>query len=288
MKTYNDVYLDARRKLKMAGVENFSEEAQLILTGAAGKTREEFFRDIKMYVMGSYEERVDDLIVRRVKGEPIAYITGFWEFYGLPIAVTRDVLIPRIDTEILVDKAIALLRGREEKTRVLDLCCGSGCVGLAIAANVPDSRVILVDNSLKALAVSRENTLKNHLTRNVTCIEADAMQNPPVLLGRFDMIVCNPPYIPSKDIDELDTSVKDFEPRCALDGGEDGLDFYRNITAKWKKILKDRGCLLFEVGIGQAEDVAHIMSQNGFTNISIMKDTLNIDRVVAGIFLGGN
>ena len=136
---------------------------------------------------------------------------------------------------------------------------------------------------MAALKQSRINVNRHSMTRSVTCIDADALGVPPMLLGRFDMIVCNPPYIPSKAIKKLDHSVKDYEPRRALDGGDDGLRFYRNIAERWKVILKEGGALLFECGAGQADNVKLIMSANGFIDITVTKDTLGIDRVVCGI-----
>ena len=284
MKTYNDVYLDARRKLKMAGVEAFTLEARLIVGGAAGKTKEQLLKDLNMYAGEDFAKKVEGLVERRIAGEPVAHITGEWELYGCPIMVTPDVLIPRVDTEVMAELAIKLLRGRDTgSSRILDLCTGSGCVGIAIAKNVSDCRVILADNSVRAINVARHNVAKNNLTRKITCVEADALRNPPMLLGKFDMMVCNPPYIPTADIMGLDPSVRDYEPVEALDGGEDGLDFYKAIVPKWKDILKPNGCMMFECGIGQAADVEKILKDNGFAQIKSFKDTLNIDRVVVGI-----
>ncbi len=271
--------------LKESNIDAYSLEARLIAAEAAEKTKEEFLRDSGLYVAEDYEDKVIELLKRRIKGEPVAYITGEWEFYGLPIKVSTDVLIPRTDTEVLVDRAIDELKEREPGARILDLCSGSGCVGLAIAANVQHCKVVLVDKSVKALKLSRSNVLINNLTRSVMCIEGDAMTYPPMLLGQFDMIVCNPPYIPTDDIPKLDSSVKDHEPLIALDGGADGLDFYRSIASKWTSLLKENGALLFEVGVGQAADVKTIMEENGFKEISVYKDTIEVERVVKGLLL---
>ena len=234
-----------------------------------------------MYVTdNTFEGKVADLLDRRIAGEPVAYILGEWEFYGLPLTVTRDVLIPRVDTEVLAGSVISELKNNLNGKRILDLCAGSGCVGLAVAANVPFSRVILAEKSPQALKICRANTNRNKLTRNVTSIEIDALEEPPMLLGLFDVIVCNPPYIPTRDIDTLESSVTDFEPHEALDGGADGLIFYKSIAAKWKTVLKDKGRLAFECGIGQAEAVRQILTDNGFTDIKTIKDTLDIERVV--------
>jgi len=221
MKTYNDVYISARKRLKEIGIQQFGMEARLIAASAAEKSSAQFLKDCNLYITDDYERKVEAMVERRISGEPVAYVTGEWEFYGLEMLVDENVLIPRIDTEVLVDRAIELLRGKEGTKRVLDLCCGSGCVGIAIATNVPDTKVVLVDNSLKALSVSRKNVLKNKVLRTVTCVDADAMAYPPMLLGKFDMIVCNPPYIPTQDILKLDESVRDYEPLLALDGGDE-------------------------------------------------------------------
>ncbi len=286
MRTYNEIYLDARKALKAAGVEAHTLEARLIVASAAGKTKEELIRDLRLYASDELDGKVQELIKRRLAGEPAAYISGEWEFYGIPMAVNSSVLIPRVDTEVLADAAIEKLKTVASGRRVLDLCCGSGCLGIAAAVNVP-CRVVMVDISREALAVCRENVRRQKLTRCVTCVEADALENPPMLIGAFDMVMCNPPYIPEDDIMGLDVSVRDYEPRSALDGGADGLDFYRSICCKWKRVLRPGGWLLFECGIGQAEKVADIMAENGFTDIELRRDTMDIERVVTGR-AGGN
>lgn len=283
MKTYNEMFLEARKRLKNAGIEAYSLEARLIMIAATGKTREEYARDMQLYAPDELEEKLDGMLARRIAGEPVAYITGEWEFYGITLNMTPDVLVPRIDTEVLAEKAIEELNSRESGARVLDMCCGSGCVGMAIAANTAGCRIVLADNSAKALNVCRSNLMRNSLTRSCTCIETDALETPPMLIGKFDMIVCNPPYIPSDDIKTLDASVRDFEPVAALDGGADGLDFYRRIIPEWKIVMKEGGCMMFECGIGQAEHIVRMMEKNGYENVQVYKDTLGIDRVVKGI-----
>ena len=285
MKTYNDLYLSTRRALRVAGVSAHDLEARLIVAFATGKTRDDLLSSSRLFITdNAILKNVDEIIERRLAGEPIAYIVGEWEFYGLPIAVNESVLIPRADTEVLAEHAIKLLKANTAQARVLDLCTGSGCIGLAIAANVPGSKIVLVDNSEKALSICRTNMLSNRLTRNVTALEADAMKAPPALLGMFDMIVSNPPYIPRKDIISLDKSVRSYEPIEALDGGSDGLDFFRAITTSWRSLLKDGGVLLFECGIGQAKDVKDIMLGAGFSDISIHRDLQDVERVVIGYF----
>lgn len=284
--TYNNLYLDIRRQLKAAGVENAQLEARELMCYATDKSREQFVRDASLYVADSMEKRIHDLVDRRLAGEPVAYIIGEWEFYGLPLDISRDVLIPRMDTELLAERAILLARAAGEGARVLDLCAGSGCIGLAVAANVPTCRVVLADVSEGALRVCKQNVRRCGLNAQVVCMLADAMQPPAANLWDFDVIVCNPPYIPSADIPGLDVSVKDYEPHLALDGGVDGLDFYRAIAERWGNALRLDGSLLFEVGIGQVGDVEMIMAKNGYTDIKTYQDTAGIWRVVEGKIKG--
>ena len=280
--TYNNLYLDARQKLKAAGVEAAQLEARELVCFAAGKNREQFFRDMSLYASDEVEAKVEDLMARRLAGEPVAYLIGEWEFYGLPLDISREVLIPRADTEVLAEQAILAARAAGEGARVLDLCAGSGCVGLAVAANAPLCRTVLADVSEEALKICRQNIRRNDLNARVTCVQADARQAPSAKLWDFDVIACNPPYIPTGDIDGLDVSVRDYEPRLALDGGDDGLDFYRDIAEKWRTALRLGGVLLFEVGIGQASDVEQILARCGYEDIETFQDTGGIWRVVKG------
>ena len=280
--TYNNLYLDTRQRLREAGVEGAQLEARELLCHAAGKNREQFYRDMALYAPDPVEEKLAALVERRLAGEPVAYLIGEWEFYGLTLDVTPDVLIPRMDTEVLAERAILLARAAGEGARVLDLCAGSGCVGLAVAANVPTCRVVLADVSEAALKICKGNVRRNELNARVTCVQADALQKPDAALWDFDVIACNPPYIPTGDLAGLDVSVRDYEPRSALDGGADGLDFYRFIAARWSSALRLGGTLAFEVGIGQAPDVEQILIQNGFADIQTFQDTAGIWRVVEG------
>ena len=282
MRTYNDIYLSARNLLRQSGVEAFSLEAKLLVAGAAGKTTAQLLRDMSLYASNKIEDTVTEYIARRLRGEPVAYITGSWEFYGLPIVTTPDVLIPRMDTEKLVDTAKELLTGRKMNARILDLCCGSGCITCAIGHEMPATRLVAIDISANALEVCRRNIAAQKLISRVICMQADALSSPPLGIGEFDMIVSNPPYIASEEIKTLDVSVKDFEPVWALDGGEDGLKFYKAIIKYWKSLLRQGGYLLFEVGEGQAQAVRDMLSAAGFGYTGTRKDTLGIDRVVFG------
>lgn len=280
--TYNNLFLDTRARLRKAGIEAAQLEARELLCYAADKSREQLYRDMPLYASGELEKRLDDLVKRRLAGEPVAYIIGEWEFYGMSLNINPDVLIPRGDTEVLAERGIARAREVGEGARVLDLCAGSGCVGLAVAANVPGCRVVLGDLSEGALRTCKQNVRRNQLNSRVTCMSIDAMEAPSSALWDFDVIVSNPPYIPTGDIAGLDESVKDYEPLMALDGGGDGLDFYRAIAAKWKSALRLGGALVFEVGIGQAPDVERILAENGYENIQTTQDTQGIWRVVEG------
>jgi release factor glutamine methyltransferase len=270
--------------LRIAKIDDPDFEARLIVALATGKTREELLTYGNMYFADSDERRlVEDLTGRRIKGEPLAYVLGEWEFYGIPFAVSDAVIIPRVDTEILAAEAIRLAKERGDHARLIDLCAGSGCIGLAVAAHVPKCRVVLADNSDRALEVCRANMLKNSITRNVTAISVDALLPPPIMLGTFDVIASNPPYIPTQDIAKLDASVRDFEPLTALDGGEDGLRFHRALVSQWPSILRPHGSLLVECGVGQAAALRTLMEEAGLCNIRTLTDTGGIERVVIGV-----
>lgn len=283
MKTYNDIYFSARTALRRCGIEAYNLEARLIVAHAAGKSSAELMRDLHLYTTSEVESKVREYIERRIAGEPVAYITGSWEFYGLPMIVTPDVLIPRMDTEVLVNTAKELLTGYKMDAKVLDLCCGSGCITCAVGHELPATKLVAVDISPSALEICRKNIALNRLSARAICMQADALSSPPMSIGQFDMIISNPPYIATAEIDTLDSSVKDHEPLWALDGGEDGLRFYKSIIKHWKTTLRPYGMLLFEVGEGQAGAVSEMLQAASFRSVFTRKDTLGVDRVVVGI-----
>ena len=279
--TYNNLFLDLRHRFRAAGDMDPSRTARELICSAAGKTCEEFVRDSRLYVPPEAEREANELAERYISGEPVAYLLGEWEFYGVPLDISKAVLIPRPDTEVLASRAIEMARAYHEP-RVLDLCAGSGCIGLALAKHTQDARVLLGELDEEAIKVCRRNIRRNTLSGRVSVMRVNALEKPPRQIGEFDVIVSNPPYIPTADIETLDVSVRDHEPRLALDGGADGLDFYRAICEKWRDALRPNGKLLFEVGGGQVDAVLRLMCANGFGDVQIDKDLGGIPRVVCG------
>ena len=254
----------------------------MLVAHAAGKTSEQLLRDLPLYCAAGFEDEVNAMLQRRLQGEPVAYITGSWEFYGIPLEITRDVLIPRPDTEIMVEAALRLLKSSAEAPRILDLCTGSGCIGLALAHNIPNARVVMVDNNHRALGVARKNAVRGHVETRAICVDADASKKPPLLLGKFDMVCCNAPYIPTPELADLDKSVIDYEPYAALDGGQDGLDIIRPVIALWKDVLKDGGFMLLEISEGQSPAVQDLLRQAGFGAVVALKDPGGTERIIIG------
>ena len=282
-KTYNELYLAMRRALKEAGVEEYALEARRLLAQGAGYTDAQFIARMYMYAGDEAEKAAEKLLQRRLSGEPLAYIAGKWEFFGLEMIVTPAVLIPRMDTEPLVFTALEILKDVPEP-RILDLCCGSGCIGCALGVNLPKARVIFADISPEALSVTRKNISLHRLNPRAVALEADALAPPPLRMQNFDLIACNPPYITEEECQALDTSVRDWEPMLALDGGEDGLVFYRSVLQNWKSVLKDGGWIIFEVGEGQAADVRALLLEAGFHNLGYGFD--RIENVLWRVYHG--
>ena len=281
-KTYNELYIDLRNRLKAAGVEACTLEASLLVAAAAGKTQAQLLADLRLYTSSEVEQAVEAMARRRLAGEPAAYITGRWSFCGLDLMVDENVLIPRNDTEVLVETALKLSGKSDSELRILDLCTGSGCIGCALAHFLPGSRVVLADVSTRALRIARENAQRCGLGVRAVTLEADVLAPAPARLGSFDLIVCNPPYIPTAELQGLDASVRDYEPHLALDGGEDGLQYYRAVLNGWKGLLRQSGWLLFEVGETQADEVEKLMRLAGLRSLGRAKDSGDWDRVVYG------
>ena len=281
VKTYSQLYLELRKQL-MA-----SEDAQSagfitrqLLCHLSGKTPEQLVADRELYASEEIDKQLQAAAERYMKGEPLAYLLGEWEFYGLPLYVDKNVLIPRDDTCAVVSLAInhALFLGKDP--RILDLCTGSGCIGLAIASRVKDARVTLADISREALAVAKKNIALNHMTGKVSCIHADALKPPATFLGKFDMIVSNPPYITTEEMQALPVSVSAYEPHLALHGGDDGLTFYRSIAKNYAQALKPGGYLCLEFGMGQGDAVSAILEENQYTILERSRDYNDRERAI--------
>ncbi len=281
VKKYSELYREARKALlPIDGPHQAGVTARELLQLASGKSAAELLADGEKYADSSVCDALEGYVRRMEQGEPLAYILGEWEFYGLKLYVTPDVLIPRDDTVAVAEIAIRQALFLDPNPRILDLCTGSGCIGLAIASRVKDAKVTLADLSREALAVAKKNVSLHHMSGRVSCVQADALAEPPAFLGQFDMIVSNPPYIDAKDMQTLEVSVKDFEPHMALSGGEDGLDFYRAIAEKYRQNLKPGGYLCFEYGEDQGDAVCEILAANGFTVRRRVNDYNGTERAV--------
>ena len=281
VKKYSDLYLDCRRLLMQ------KEDAQMagfmarnLLAHYSGKSQESLLSGRDLYASEEVCRNMEEATSRLLNNEPLAYVLGEWEFYGLTLTVNENVLIPRDDTCAVTSLAINRAIFLNHDPRILDLCTGSGCIGLAIASRVKDARVTLADVSKDALAVAKKNITAHRLTARVSCVQADALSPAPGFLGKFDMIVSNPPYINGADMAELPESVKEFEPHIALFGGRDGLDFYRSIAANYKSAQKPGGYLCLEFGDGQGDDVCRILEENGYTILERTKDFNDRERAV--------
>lgn len=271
--SYHDLYKAARQLLRQVDGENSEFTARQIVAAATDRTLSQLVADFPLTVFQRDIQRVNELVQRRLKGEPLAYILGQWEFHGLTLQVTPDVLIPRDDTEAVCGLAIGKAMQLRQNPRVLDLCAGTGCIGLAVAAKVKDARVTLGEISPEAIRVAKKNIQDNHLSGRVSVVQLDVRQAPPRFLGKYDLIVSNPPYVTAAQMEELDPSVRDYEPRLALYGGLDGLDFYRAIMDNYAPLLKDGGYICFEFGMGQEAQVCQILMEHGFELGRLVRDS---------------
>lgn len=259
--------------LAAKGVANARLESEWMLCSATGLDRVGLYLNYDKPLNDEELARFRAMVARRGKREPLQHILGTQEFMGLEFEVTSDVLIPRHDTEVLVNEAVQ--RAGAART-VLDIGTGSGCVAIALAKALPDAVVVAVDISAAALQVARRNA-----ERNAAQIEfCPGSLYEPLAERTFDLIVSNPPYIPSADILELEPEVRDFDPRLALDGGQDGLDIYRSIIPHGYSRLNTGGWLLVEIGIGQAGDVERLFKESGYVDTFVALDNGGIERVV--------
>ena len=279
-KTIADALREGKMRLKAAGKEAYAFEAELLLEKAAGLNRTALFlrgeEVLSEEVLAIYE----GFLQEREQGRPTQYILGEWEFMGLPFSVGEGVLIPRADTEVLVE-TILERQQKESMKSILDIGTGSGCIPISLGHYGKFEHIMAVDISQKALGYATKNAHDNQI--KIDFYESDLFTDLPAeWKGNLDAIVSNPPYIPKKDIEELMTEVKDFEPMNALDGGEDGLDFYRAIVEQGRDWLKDGGWLFFEIGYDQGEDLRNLLHEFGYTEVEIRQDLAGLDRVALG------
>jgi release factor glutamine methyltransferase len=257
------------------GVDNARLEAEWLLCAITGLDRMGLYLNFDKPLMDTELAAYRGLVTRRAKREPLQYILGTQEFMGLEFEVAPGVLIPRYDTEVLVEAA---LKCAGDAKKVLDIGLGSGCIAIALAKKLTEAEVWGVEQSRQALDLSRRNAERNGAAIKI----AEGSLFAPVSGGQFDLIVSNPPYIPSADINTLQPEVRDYEPREALDGGEDGLDFYRQIVPLASDYLNPGGWLLVEIGIGQSASVRGMFAESGFSDLFVTKDAASIERVVGG------
>jgi release factor glutamine methyltransferase len=263
--------------LREKGVESSRLEAEILLAHVLGCKRIDLYVRSEELATDAQRSAYRDLIKKRVEGCPVAYLTGQREFYQLPFAVTPAVLIPRPETETLVMEGLRLLKGKPA-ARVVDVGTGSGCVALSIAHQQPAASVTAIDLSAEALKVARGNANKHGLGERVRFLEGDLFA--PVAGETFDLIVSNPPYIATAEIETLARDVRDFEPRAALDGGPDGLDVYRRLIQDSPQHLKPGGSLLLEIGATQEAPVRELLTQANFTEIRVHPDARKLPRVI--------
>jgi len=262
----------------LSGTDLARLEAEILLCHVLGKDRLYLAVHKADPIRDDDAKRFLELCQRRAKGEPSAYITGIREFMSLEFEVNSSVLIPRPETEMLAELICSKYKGKN--ANIIDICTGSGAIACSVAHYLPDACVTAVDISKDALAVASRNCKRLGVADRVTLMRADALEKIDVS-QKFDLAVSNPPYIETDVIATLEVDVKDFEPMLALDGGEDGLIFYRQIVNNIKSVLKEGGELYFEIGSSQGNDVAHIMSTQ-FENVTVIKDLAGLDRIVTG------
>ncbi|MGA2070757.1 MAG: peptide chain release factor N(5)-glutamine methyltransferase [Sedimentisphaerales bacterium] len=264
------------------GVESPRLSAEWLLSYALGLKRIELYTQFNKVVAQEQLSQLHELVKRAGAHEPIAYLTGNKEFYSLEFEITKDCLIPRPETELLVERAIEFLRTRSGEQFICDLCTGCGCVAVAIARNFADCRIVATDISDAALAVAGKNVAKHGLMNRIKLLQGDLFE--PVIAGlgpaKFDLIVCNPPYVSEPEYEKLAPNVKDFEPKSALAAGQDGLDIIKRIIAETSRHLKPTGTLMLEIGNEQGNAVHKLLETAGcFDTVKIEKDYSNLDRL---------
>lgn len=278
---YADLYAQGKCALEKAEIEEAALDARLLLEYVCETDRTTLFAHPEKDVSIEQQERFEKLIAKRSTHIPLQHLTGQQDFMGLTFAVNEHVLIPRQDTEILVEE---VMRDLHDGVHILDMCTGSGCILLSLLHYSNDTTGVGADLSGEALKVAQANAERLGMVERVRFVHSDLFE---AIDETFDIIVSNPPYIRTDVIETLMPEVRDHDPRMALDGTADGLYFYRRIIEESKKYLKRGGQLFFEIGHDQAEDVVTLMQHHGYKEMEVKKDYAGLDRVVYGTFLGG-
>ena len=274
------MYLEARKALLEKEGQFAPNIARELICSACGITVEELISRKEDFAPTDLCRCAEEYVERYLEGEPMPYILGQWDFYDMTLEVTPDVLIPRDDTMVVTDLAIKKALYLEQNPRILDLCTGSGCIGMAIAKRVKDARVTLADISQDALRIAKRNVQNQRLSARINCFQLDVRDPATEFLGKFHLIVSNPPYITTEEMKTLDPSVREYEPELALHGGRDGLDFYRAIIDNYTSALVPGGYLCFEFGKGQEEAVCELLTEGGYDIQELRKDSGDIIRAV--------
>ena len=268
--------------LTSKGIDSPRLSAELLLSHVLGLKRIELYTQFEKIVTGQQLDLLHGLVKRTSQKEPIPYLVGKTEFYSLELDITPDCMIPRPETELLAERAIEFLRTRSGKQFVCDLCTGSGCIAVVIAQNYPDCQIIATDISDAALTVAARNIEKHRLKDRIKLLCGDLFDPimPQLDADKFDLIVCNPPYVSAAEFEKLDKNVKDYEPKLALFAGDDGLDIYRRIIERVEQFLKPDAVLMLEIGYNQGPTVRELLEQvRIFAEITIEKDIHDSDRI---------
>ncbi len=283
--TYRECYEQGCRTLQAAGIEEAALDARLLLEAVCGTDRNDLLVHGEQPVAPEAEEKYLNWIRQRAEHIPLQQLTGEQGFMGLTFSVNEHVLIPRQDTEILVEE---VLKELHDGMRVLDMCTGSGCILLSLLHYSNDCEGLGVDLSAEALEVAGRNVLKvltPEKAEHAHFLQSDLFEK---VEGKFEIIVSNPPYIASAEVEKLMPEVRDHEPRMALDGTEDGLYFYRRIIEEAGKHLVSSGMLFFEIGYDQGQAVSELMRTEGYCDVQVVQDYAGLDRVVLGTYVERN
>ena len=283
--TYRECYEQGCRTLQAAGIEEATLDARLLLEAVCGTDRNDLLVHGEQPVMPQAEEKYLHWIRQRAEHIPLQQLTGEQDFMGLTFSVNEHVLIPRQDTEILVEE---VLKELHDRMRILDMCTGSGCILLSLLHYSNDCEGLGVDLSAEALEVAGQNVLKvltPEKAEHAHFLQSDLFEK---VEGKFEIIVSNPPYIASAKVEKLMPEVRDHEPRMALDGTEDGLHFYRRIIKEAGKHLVNSGMLFFEIGYDQGQAVSELMRAGGYREVQVVQDYAGLDRVVLGTYCERN